>query len=270
MPTPKWKLVVDIGSAPPKLDAKAADKRIPDVLKVLADSIPTHQDSPFAPYLPGFTALRLLLLKRNRTPEENDLANTMLDSYSSYLTSGRNSSETGWMVARDFMLLTQTPQHNAPMPQIQSIHHQPTAQQQEVQQLPLQQQLGQGQSVTTVQQQHNALPLTQHIQQLHSNQYQQIDTIQNGSHQIQIPNQNTVQHQQNAVSIAPLPMSAPAIHSAMSTLGHFATHTTQNSQNSLSQNGIAALSHLSQQHQMTNANGISTLLSNDKSGVPGV
>jgi len=309
MPTPKWKLVVDIGSAPPKLDEKAVDRRIPDMLKLLAENIPTHHNSPFSPYLPGFTALRLLLLKRNRTPEDNDLANTMLDSYSSYLSSGRNSSETAWMVARDFMLLTQiSTQHSAIMPQtLQSIHqqsndrqqqivqhHNSTQQQhraQQVQQQPLQHQIGQVHNVTNVQQQqhNNVIPAAQHIQQqLHNNQYQQMETVQKASNQIQRPHQSTVQ--QNSVTLAPVPVAAPAVHAgygsnssfvthmrppathgqdALSTLGHFPTHTTQNGQNSLSQNGIATLSHLAQQHQMTHTNGISTL-SIDKNGVPGV
>jgi len=287
MPTPKWKLVVDIGSAPPKPDEKAADRRISDMLKLLAENIPTHRNSPFSPYLPGFTALRLLLLKRNRTPEDNDLCNTMLDSYSSYLSSGRNSSETAWMVARDFMLLTQTTsQHSTTLPQ--PLQQQAPPQQQhrapQIQQQPLHQQLGQSMtSVPQQSQQHNILPLTQQLtQQLHSNQYQQIDTIQNSSHhsQVQIPHPSTMQHQQNSMTIAPLAMAAPGVHSAhgssnnlpglavtqgqqhgLSALGHFAT--TQNGQNGLSQNGIAALSHLAQQHQMTHTNGLSAL-PNDK------
>ena len=292
MPTPKWKLVVDIGSAPPKLDEKVGDRRIPDTLKLLAENIPTHRSSPFSPYLPGFTGLRLLLLKRNRTPEDNDLVNTMLDSYSSYLSSGRNSSETAWMVARDFMLLTQTSnQHNPVMPNtLQPIHQQPSTQQQQqqqrapqFQQQPLQQQLTQVHSVANLQQQHSVVPPTQHIQQLHTNQYQQIETIQR-------PHQSMLQQQQNAVTAPSVQIAAPAIHSGhgssaslvnhirppvsngqdgLSSLGHFTTHVTQNGQNHLSQNGIAALSHLAQQHQITHTNGISPL-PNDKNGVPGI
>jgi len=299
MPTPKWKLVVDIGTAPPKLDQKVADRRIPDMLKLLAENIPTHRNSPFSPYLPGFTALRLLLLKRNRTSEETDLANTMLDSYSSYLTSGRNSSETAWMVARDYMLMTQSSgQQNPVMPlthqsQPQILQLPNTTQQQhhtqQVQQQPLQQQLNQIHTVATVQQQQqqNAIPAAQNLQQLHRNQYQQVETIQT------VPNQrpqNTVQQQQSPVTVAPVPISAPGVHGAqisynslvsqmrapatqgqeaISTLGHFATHPTQSGQASFSSNGIAALSHLAQQHQMTQPSRISTLPSG-KNGVPGV
>lgn len=255
------------------------------MLKLLAENIPTHRNSPFSPYLPGFTALRLLLLKRNRTPEDNDLVNTMLDSYSSYLSSGRNSSETAWMVARDFMLLTQTSaQHNPVMPQaLQPLHQQPSAQHQQrvqqVQQQPLQQQISQVHGVANLQQQQNIVPPTQHIQQLHNNQYQQIDTNQR-------PHQSMVQQQQHLLAGAPVSIAAPAVHSAhgssgslvnharpaahgqdgLSTLGHLTTHAPPNGQHSLSQNGIAALSHLAQQHQITHTNGISAL-PNDKPGV---
>ena len=124
MPTPKWKLVVDVGSTPPAKsdDSKPVDKRISEVLKLLADHTPTHRNSPYSPYLPGFTSLRLLLLKRAKTKEDEDTIGTMLESYSSYLSSGKSNSETAWMIARDFMLLTQpaSRQGQVVMPQTQS------------------------------------------------------------------------------------------------------------------------------------------------------
>ena len=293
MPTPKWKLVVDVGSAPPKPEGKALDTRIPDMLKLLAENIPTHRNSPFSPYLPGFTALRLLLLKRNKTAEEDDLASTMLDSYSSYLSSGRNSSETAWMVARDYMLLTQTTsQHSTIMPQtLQSMNQQ----QQIVQHHDSsthQQQLGQVHQVPNMQQQqqqqHNIVPAAQQTQQVHSNQFQQMEAIQKASQQQMhrtVTHPGQMQHQQNQVITAVAPVliasAGPAVQhtsynnnthgqDALSTLGHFATHATPNGQNGISQNGIAALSHLAQQHQMAHTNGISSLqVQKDKNGVPG-
>jgi hypothetical protein len=89
MPTPKWKLVVDVGAAPPKPEnAKPVDRRVADLLKLMAEHIPTHRNSPNSPYLPGFTSLRLLLVKQTKTPEEADLMITVLESYLSYLSSG--------------------------------------------------------------------------------------------------------------------------------------------------------------------------------------
>ena len=139
MPTPKWKLVVDVGSTPPAKsdDSKPVDKRISEVLKLLADHTPTHRNSPYSPYLPGFTSLRLLLLKRAKTKDDEDTIGTMLESYSSYLSSGKSNSETAWMIARDFMLLTQpaSRQGQVVMPQTQSsIQQQNQALQQSIQQ----------------------------------------------------------------------------------------------------------------------------------------
>ena len=40
MPTPKWKLVVDIGMAPPKEDSdgKPTDRRVEEVLKLVTEN----------------------------------------------------------------------------------------------------------------------------------------------------------------------------------------------------------------------------------------
>jgi hypothetical protein len=145
MPTPKWKLVVDVGSTPPSKadEAKPVDKRSSEVLKLLADHTPTHRNSPYSPYLPGFTSLRLLLLKRAKTKEDEDTISTMLESYSSYLSSGKSNSETAWMIARDYMLLTQpaSQQGNVVMPQTQaSIQQQQQHQHQQALQQSVQQQ----------------------------------------------------------------------------------------------------------------------------------
>lgn len=112
MPTPKWKLVVDVGAAPPKEEpGKSVDSRVGDVLKLITENTPTHRNSPHSAYLPGFEALRQLLLKQEKTDEEEEVLSTTLDSYSSYLSLGRRGAEVAWMIARDFMLLTQ-PQRN--------------------------------------------------------------------------------------------------------------------------------------------------------------
>lgn len=73
---------------------------------------PTHRNSPHSPYLPGFEALRQLLVKRDKSDEEEDILNTTLDSYSSYLSSGRRKPDIAWMIARDFMLLSEHQRQN--------------------------------------------------------------------------------------------------------------------------------------------------------------
>lgn len=138
MPSPKWKLVVDVGEADPvsnngavaqtgsstdytqsavefsdnisvseKSVPSSKDRRIDEVVSLLGEFMPSDPNSPIAPYLSGFMSLRLLLLRPSRSPEEEDQARTMLDSYSSYSQGGRARSDIGVMLARDFMFLCQ-------------------------------------------------------------------------------------------------------------------------------------------------------------------
>merc|ERR1712107_695337 len=55
----------------------------------------------------GFMSLRLLLLRPSRSPEEEERARTMLDSYTSYSQGGRSKADIGVMLARDYMFLAQ-------------------------------------------------------------------------------------------------------------------------------------------------------------------
>mmetsp|Transcript_16176 Transcript_16176/g.33303 ORF Transcript_16176/g.33303 Transcript_16176/m.33303 type:complete len:216 (-) Transcript_16176:315-962(-) len=151
LPSPKWKLVVDIGEAPPQpqqigsngtassTDANAIDKgldtgkeetgrdpRIDDVVSLLGELMPSDPNSPLAPYLPGFMSLRLLLLRSSRSLEEEERARTMLDSYTSYSQGGRSKADIGIMLARDYMFLSQ---NNTIQPQ-QPQQQQPQQQQQ--------------------------------------------------------------------------------------------------------------------------------------------
>lgn len=139
MPSPKWKLVVDIGevddsmvassetigsdpSVVTKTDGDTAsfangrstfdgqtskDDRIDEVVSILGKYMPSDPCSPFAPYVAGFMSLRLLLLRVSRTLEEDELVRTMLDSFSSYASGGRDQSDIAVMLARDFMFLSQ-------------------------------------------------------------------------------------------------------------------------------------------------------------------
>mmetsp|Transcript_32360 Transcript_32360/g.78666 ORF Transcript_32360/g.78666 Transcript_32360/m.78666 type:complete len:714 (-) Transcript_32360:95-2236(-) len=141
LPSPKWKLVVDIGEDDPimptasptaqsnaqsntissGLDLSSSDPvqeklasvpvgkdhRIDEIVSLLGELMPSDPNSPLAPYLPGFMSLRLLLLRTTRTAEEEEHARTTLDSYSSYSQSGRQRTEIGVMLARDYMFLSQ-------------------------------------------------------------------------------------------------------------------------------------------------------------------
>lgn len=141
LPSPKWKLVVDIGepeespavsaaastTAPDTITAgisegnesfatstntqiNGKDPRMEDVVSLLGEYMPSDPSSTMAPYLSGFMSLRLLFLRPSRTPEEAELARTMLDSYSSYSAGGRSRSDIAVMLARDFMFLSQQQQ----------------------------------------------------------------------------------------------------------------------------------------------------------------
>lgn len=163
MPSPKWKLVVDIGEPEPPMNsmptvsaAVAAsntvaqapqeavlnekvsndrensnkDTRVDEVVSLLGEYMPSDPNSPMSSCLPGFMSLRLLLLRPSKTPEEEELVRIMLGSYSSYSSGGRTKSDIAHLLARDFMYLTQ--QHQQQQPQQ---HQQPF--------------LGIGQSVTS-------------------------------------------------------------------------------------------------------------------------
>merc|ERR1719162_494778 len=147
LPSPKWKLVVDIGEPQPQpqpqqigssanatstavnkgAEAQAGrDPRIDDVVSLLGELMPSDPNSSLSPYLSGFMSLRLLLLRSTRSPEEDDRARTMLDSYTSYSQGGRVKADIGIMLARDYMyLLSQNngnnniQQHQQPQQQIQ-------------------------------------------------------------------------------------------------------------------------------------------------------
>ena len=87
--------------------ANGRDSRVDEVVSLLGELMPSDPNSPFAPYLSGFMSLRLLLLRPTKSPEEEETARTMLDSYTSYSQGGRARSDIGVMLARDFMFLDQ-------------------------------------------------------------------------------------------------------------------------------------------------------------------
>uniref|UniRef100_A0A7S0GI16 Uncharacterized protein n=1 Tax=Proboscia inermis TaxID=420281 RepID=A0A7S0GI16_9STRA len=133
LPSPKWKLVVDLGLQPPPPVAPPApqasatpnqvgrgaapgaynnngnvkDSRIFEVVSLLGEHMPSDASSPLANYLPGFMTLRLMMLRSSRTPEEEELVRTLLDSYSSYSAAGRSTADIALLLARDCMFLTQ-------------------------------------------------------------------------------------------------------------------------------------------------------------------
>eukprot|EP00574_Skeletonema_japonicum_P004047 CAMPEP_0201726414 /NCGR_PEP_ID=MMETSP0593-20130828/9431_1 /ASSEMBLY_ACC=CAM_ASM_000672 /TAXON_ID=267983 /ORGANISM="Skeletonema japonicum, Strain CCMP2506" /LENGTH=952 /DNA_ID=CAMNT_0048217889 /DNA_START=1 /DNA_END=2859 /DNA_ORIENTATION=+ len=143
LPSPKWKLVVDVGkqqeqpqqqqqqvasqeqhhqqqqqqqqdrtsAASPAEDPAALSS---EVISIFGEHMPSDPSSPAFAYLQGFMSLRLLLLRQNRGAQEQDLVNTMLSSYSSYKAGGRTPADIALMLARDFMFLSQQQQQPSP------------------------------------------------------------------------------------------------------------------------------------------------------------
>lgn len=143
LPSPKWKLVVDVGkqqeqpqqhvantqdqhqqqqqqqqqqdlnssAASPGEDPAALSS---EVISIFGEHMPSDPSSPAFAYLQGFMSLRLLLLRQNRGAQEQDLVNTMLSSYSSYKAGGRTPADIALMLARDFMFLSQQQQQPPP------------------------------------------------------------------------------------------------------------------------------------------------------------
>eukprot|EP00577_Skeletonema_sp_RCC1716_P004959 CAMPEP_0113403266 /NCGR_PEP_ID=MMETSP0013_2-20120614/17731_1 /TAXON_ID=2843 ORGANISM="Skeletonema costatum, Strain 1716" /NCGR_SAMPLE_ID=MMETSP0013_2 /ASSEMBLY_ACC=CAM_ASM_000158 /LENGTH=1141 /DNA_ID=CAMNT_0000288723 /DNA_START=79 /DNA_END=3504 /DNA_ORIENTATION=+ /assembly_acc=CAM_ASM_000158 len=144
LPSPKWKLVVDVGqqqqqqqqvaqqeqqqqqqqqdltaAAPPSEDPAALSS---EVISIFGEHMPSDPNSPAFAYLQGFMSLRLLLLRQNRGGQEQDLVNTMLSSYSSYKAGGRTPADIALMLARDFMFLSQQQQQQQQQSNVSSPH----------------------------------------------------------------------------------------------------------------------------------------------------
>ena len=120
MPSPKWKLVVDVGemqaqAAPvPQQNSTATngadnDALTSEVITMFGEHMPSDPSNPGFSYLQGFMSLRLLLLRNTRTNQEQDIVNTILSSYSSYKAGGRTRPDIALMLARDFLFLNQQP-----------------------------------------------------------------------------------------------------------------------------------------------------------------
>ena len=133
MPSPKWKLIVDVGSQVPPaqqptqnnvqqqqqggMESQQNNKGSMDpavltseVISIFGEHMPSDQSNPAWQYLQGFMSLRLLLLRPSRSDQEQDIVNTILSSYSSYKAGGRSRPDIALMLARDFLFLQQMSQ----------------------------------------------------------------------------------------------------------------------------------------------------------------
>jgi hypothetical protein len=108
MPTPRWHLVVDVGAAtiPWHTENREDTQKQIDLLRLLEVYMPKNKNSPLSLFLPGFTSLRLLLVKHEKSAKDLELLHSILGSYDAYVQAGRSDSDVIAMTARDFMFLT--------------------------------------------------------------------------------------------------------------------------------------------------------------------
>jgi hypothetical protein len=108
-PSPKWKLVVDVGVETPTKTADATEEEECvhlELLQLMQRYTPEDKTSPHAMFLPGFTSLRLLLMQQDRSDRDEELLKSVMACYDSYKKTGRPDTEIAAMTARDFMLLS--------------------------------------------------------------------------------------------------------------------------------------------------------------------
>jgi hypothetical protein len=137
LPTPKWKLVIDMStpvasgttetdqtsfpyissssSVPATETVKTQpkqDQRINEIIGLLGEEMFNNMMASNSGDMVDLTGLRLFLLKSSRSPQEEDTLSTVIGSYSSYVGCGRSKTEVATMLSRDFTFLMQT--HQAP------------------------------------------------------------------------------------------------------------------------------------------------------------
>lgn len=131
LPTPKWKLVIDMSSIVPQasnsqnaskssfsfmsssndaeggvLNSAPKDPRVHEIVNLLGEHLSSNMSSTSPSDIDALTGLRLFLLKTNRTHQEKEIEATLLGSYSSYLGCEKSKTEVATMLSRDFSFLT--------------------------------------------------------------------------------------------------------------------------------------------------------------------
>lgn len=134
LPTPKWKLVIDMSSsvgaasscaqkpafsyvagsnnngnlsAQEKKPNHETDDQITQIINILGDELSDINAAPSK--VQNLTGLRLFLLKSTLTQQEEEIKTTLLSSFSSYLGCGRPNSDIAVMLGRDFSFLIGNP-----------------------------------------------------------------------------------------------------------------------------------------------------------------
>ena len=86
------------------------NKQIMSLVNLLQEYMPssdTDQTSPLGKQLNNMLLLRMLLLKPNRQSDEEEMVETMLVLYESYLAAGRTRPDLAILIARDYSFQVQ-------------------------------------------------------------------------------------------------------------------------------------------------------------------
>jgi hypothetical protein len=95
-----------------------------ELISILGEHMPLDPSSEMAFCLPGFMSLRLLLLKSNKTAEEEDMIATILNSFSSFRSTRLGNGEIAVMLTRDFLYLKQVQSRVEQQNSVASVLHQ--------------------------------------------------------------------------------------------------------------------------------------------------
>ena len=103
MPSPRWKLEIDTGVSPHQESGDSTQTtEMGELLSSIEMHMPQDKFSELSEYLPGFTAIRILL-KQTETVREHELLLAAMNTYQTYRNSGHSDRDAAWMTARDFM-----------------------------------------------------------------------------------------------------------------------------------------------------------------------
>lgn len=112
-------------------EAQKKDAQIKNLISLLGENMPSDFSSPLGQQLNDLMSLRLVLLRQNRTQEEQALVDTILMLFESYLTAGRSRQDIALLVCRDFMFhndqnarvsILQQQQHQRSLAEHQQLH----------------------------------------------------------------------------------------------------------------------------------------------------
>lgn len=139
-PCPRWKLVVSVSppnaenqtslsSAPPSklenVNASPKENQIKQLISLLGQNMPSANDSSslLGQKVDTIMNLRLTLLRPNRSPEEEQLVDTLLVLFESYLSAGRSKEDTILLMTRDYDFHTKHNQRVSNIMQQQQQQH---------------------------------------------------------------------------------------------------------------------------------------------------